>query len=111
MKNPRIITKIASHLFELPQYQITNDGIVDVEPITLVFAKGSTSDENIPRQTGFFTESILECLIQHLQGVNTGELANRDTSIAITHLEDALLRLGKRAEDRKLRQVQGTYNK
>ena len=38
-------------------------------------------------------------------------MASRDTSLAITHIEDALFRIGKRAEDRKLRGVQSTYQK
>lgn len=112
MKNPKIIVPvIAGATYKVPTFKVTNEGIEDGAGIDIVFCKGNKQDESDLRQEGVFTETLLQTALQYLQHVNVGELASRDTSIAITHIEDALFRLGKRAEDRKLREVQGTYQK
>jgi len=38
-------------------------------------------------------------------------MASRETSMAITKLDEALMWIDKRAQDRALRGVQGTYKK
>jgi hypothetical protein len=114
MKNPKIISTLEKDniwLFDVPTFMVTNEGIQDGDGAIIKLCRGDKSDESKPRQEGVFTETLLMVCLTYLQGVNKGDLANRDTSIAITHIEDALLRLGKRAEDRKLREVQGTYQK
>ena len=115
MKDPRIISQPNGPddvwTFEIPTYKVTDNGLEDGEPMIIKLCRGDKSDASKPRQEGVFTETLLEVCLQYLQGVNKGELATRDTSITITHIEDALLRIGKRAEDRKRRQVQGTYQK
>ena len=111
MKNPRDIEKVNNWNFIVPTYKITNNGVEDATPHVINLCRGDENNENSPRQTGLFTETLLQVAVEYLQSVNTGELANRDTSIAITHIEDAILRLNKRAEDRKISGVQATYNK
>lgn len=112
MKNPKIIeTVIEGATYKVPTYKVTDAGIEDGEEMEIVFCKGNKEDPTALRQAGLFTETLLQLVVKQLQSVNVGDLASRDTSLAITHVEDALLRLGKRAEDRKLREVQGTYNK
>lgn len=111
MKNPRAIEKIDNWTYSVPSYRVTNEGIEDVPNATIFLCRGNKADETAPRQAGLFTETLLQVCLEYLESVNQGELRNRDTSIAITHIEDALLRIGKRAEDRKLRNVQATYNK
>lgn len=112
MINPRIIEIIKeSSTYKLPTFIITNDGILDGQGLEIKLCKGNKEDENIFRQEGLFTESILQLCVEYLQSVNVGELANRDTSLTITHIEDAILRLGKRSQDRQLRNVLGTYKK
>lgn len=112
MKHPReIITIIEKATYQVHQFKVTNLGLEDGGDTCIDFCKGNKEDQSSLRQTGFFTETLLEVCAQYLRENNVGELANRDTAIAITHIEDAILRLGKRAEDRKLRNVQGTYQK
>lgn len=114
MKNPALIsTNGPDNLwsFIVPTYVVTDDGIQDGDGMVLNLCRGNKDDSNVPRQEGVFTESLLEVCLTYLQGVNKGDLATRDTSIAITHIEDALLRLRKRAQDRAIRGVQGTYQK
>lgn len=114
MKSPAIIVTNGPDNFwsyHLPTYKVDDSGIQDGDGLVLNLCRGSKDDPKIPRQEGLFTETLLEVCVTYLQAVNKGELSNRDTSIAITHIEDALLRLRKRAQDRTLRGVQGTYNK
>jgi hypothetical protein len=63
--------------------------------------------ELVTLSDGTTNEEVLAMLIDRLQALNA-KLPNRDTSIAITHCEDALLRLEKRTRDRKARGVEGT---
>jgi len=112
MNNPRVIeTIVEGATYKIPTYIVTENGIEDGEGIIIKFCKGNKDDASALRQEGIFTETLLQVGLQYLQSVNVGELASRDTSLAITHLEDSLFRIGKRAEDRKLRGVQATYNK
>lgn len=111
MRNPRDITKVDNWTYIVPRYEVTNDGIIDSHRVTINLCRGNKDNENDPRQEGFFTESLLQVCLEYLQGVNQGEVYNRDTYITITHIEDALLRLNKRQVDRQIRGVQATYNK
>ena len=106
-----IETIVEGATYKIPTYKVTENGIEDGEGIEIKFCKGNKENPDTLRQEGIFTETLLQVGLQYLQSVNVGELASRDTSLAITHLEDALFRIGKRAEDRKLRGVQATYNK
>jgi hypothetical protein len=110
MKNPKIITTIQpGATVKLPTYIVTEEGIVDGDGVELKFCKGDKSNPEVFRQEGVFTETILQAAKEYLESVNKGELSTRETSTAITKIDEALMWLNKRAEDRKLREVQGTY--
>jgi hypothetical protein len=112
MKNPKLIeTIIEGAIYNIPTYKVTNDGIEDGDGIQVVFCKGNKEDEKALRQEGVFTETLIQTAKQYLESVNIGELANREASIVITKLDEALMWINKRAEDRKLRGVQNTYRK
>jgi len=114
MKNPKLIsTDGQDNLWgwHLPTYKIDNEGIQDGEGIILNLCRGNKADENAPRQEGVFTETLLQVCKQYLEGVNTGQMSTRETSMAITKIDEALMWIQKRADDRKLREVQGTYQK
>lgn len=102
---------IPAATYMLPTYVVTNEGIQDGSGVALQFCKGNKVDETAYRQEGIFTESLIQTAKQHLEAVNVGELATRETSLAIIKLEEALMWLAKRVEDRKLREVLGTYQK
>lgn len=55
---------------------------------------------------GTTNEEVLKVLIDRL-GTMNAKLPNRDTSIAITHLEDALMRLERRTRERQSRGLEG----
>lgn len=112
MKNPRQIEVLSSgSMYVIPTYKVENEGIVDGEGVGIIFCKGNKEDESALRQEGVFTETLIEVSKQYLESVNVGELASRETAMAITKLDEALMWLNKRAEDRKLRGVQATYKK
>lgn len=60
-------------------------------------------------QNGAFVEDVIAAALGRLEHYNSGKFRCRDNSIAITHLEDALLRLGHRNQDREDRGVEGTH--
>lgn len=111
MKNPRDIEMIDPWNFIIPTYTVTSEGIVDGPGIKIEFCRGDKSNEAVPRQNGVFVESLIETIVQRLKAVNTGDLATRETSTAITNIEQGGLWLEKRSNDRKIRDVQGTYQK
>lgn len=114
MKNPRSISTVGPEnfwAFNIPTYSVTNDGIVDGEGTEVRFCKGDKSDESKERQSGIFAESLLEVVATRLRGVNVGDLASQETSNAIMRIEEAIMWLEKRSNDRKTRGVEQTYQK
>ena len=112
MKHPRTIEKLHDGaIFRIPTFKVTDEGIEDGVGGELVFCKGSKADPTAFRQEGVFSETLIQVAKEYLEAVNVPPLASRETSMAITKLDEALMWLAKRAEDRKLRGVQGTYDK
>lgn len=97
--------------YRVPTYVITNEGIKEEFEFTINFCKGNKDDTEAFRQEGILTESLLEVVVHYLETVNTGDLRCRESSIAITKIEEALLWLRKRSQDRQRRNVQNTYQK
>jgi len=110
MKNPRILeTVIEGATYKVPTFKVTNEGMTDGDGIDIVFCKGNKEDESVLRQEGVFTETLIQVAKKYLESVNVGQMATRETSMVITKLDEALMWISKRTEDRKLREVQGTY--
>lgn len=112
MKNPKIIVaEIEGATYSIPTYKVTDEGIQDGEGSEIWFCKGNKEDSSQHRQEGVFTETLIATSKAYLESVNVGPLASRDTAMAITKLDEALMWLNKRADDRILRGVQATYQK
>ena len=114
MMNPKHIisnTDMVSVSYNVPTYKITEEGLVDAGNINIDFCKGSKDNPDIPRQEGLLTETLLEVCRQYLTGVNVGEMASRETSIAITKKDKTKKKIDKRKQERELRNVISTYNK
>jgi hypothetical protein len=112
MQNPRNIKELdAGYHYLIPCYTVTDDGLEDGGDANILFCRGDKSDDSKPRQNGFFVETLIETCRQRLMAVNVGELASRETTEAITKLEEAIMWLEKRSNDRKIRAVEGTYQK
>ncbi len=112
MTDPKIIHALnPGAKYRVPTYKVTNEGIEDGYGVVIDFCKGNKLDENILRQEGVFTETLLQVSKEYLQVVNKDDMATLETTEAIKNIELALFWLGKRAEERKSRDVQGTYKK
>ena len=110
MKNAKVLeTVIEGAVYNVPTYKIDNEGIHDGAGIQIVFCKGNKEDESALRQEGMFTETLIQVAKQYLESVNVGAMATRETWMVITKLDEALMWIDKRSNDRKLREVQGTY--
>lgn len=124
MSEKAIFEKQYPYHYLVPYYSVVEDkGIVianDEYPqyegsarLVITMLRGSKVEgENVlPKIDGVLVEQLLAVCIDHLKAVNVGELASRETSTAITHLETAGLWLMKRELDRKRNNVLGTYQK
>ncbi len=60
---------------------------------------------------GVLDTDLLEMIRHRYTAFQSGGFANKETEMALMHIENALLWLNKRSEDRAEREVLGTYNK
>lgn len=112
MKNPKIVQPLhEGATYALPTYKVIDGQMTDGEGMHLKFCKGDKSNSSIFRQEGVFTETLIQVSKQYLESVNKGEMATRETSMAITKLDEALMWIDKRRQDRELRGVAETYQK
>ena len=73
------------------------------------FQKGPRNDPN--SRHGALDQDLLEIVRDRLKSFQKGDYATRETALAITCIEEALLWLNKRTEDRIERNVLGTMEK
>lgn len=62
-------------------------------------------------ERGVLDTDLLEIVRDRLRGFQSGEFACRENACALTHIEEALMWLNRRVEDRIERNVLGTDNK
>ena len=77
--------------------------------VHITFQKGPRN--NADSQHGVLDVDLLEIVRDRMACFQSGRLATRENAIALTKIEEALLWLNKRTEDRAERSVLGTYNK
>lgn len=115
MSDKTIVTKQKEYLYQIPLYSVMEGkGIVlqkEVLPVTFVRGSKVEGENVLPKLDGVLVEQLLEVCLLHLKEVNVGELATRETSLAITAIEEAQLRLLQREINRKKNNVLGTYQK
>ena len=75
----------------------------------ICFQNGPRSEESSIH--GALDSDLLEIVRDRLKAFQTGEYATRENACAITHIEEALMWMNKRAEDRAARGVLGTMEK
>lgn len=76
---------------------------------TIVFQKGHRNEAG--SAPGVLDVDLLEIVRHRLQSFQRGDHATRENAIALTHIEEALLWMNKRVEDRAERGVLGTSGK
>jgi hypothetical protein len=107
-----VVVKEDGVSYELPNYIVGADGLQETNTTQVIgFLRGSTRPEdNAPSREGTLHEHVLAMLIYDLRKKN--ELVpSRETSLTITHLEEAMHWLWARQLNRTARNVQGTYQK
>ena len=73
------------------------------------FQKGPRNEEG--SVAGVVEGDLLEIVRHRLQCFQAGPYATRENACALTHIEEALMWIAKRADDRAERGVLGTMNK
>lgn len=77
--------------------------------LDIQFQEGSRKDPNAI--AGVLETDLLEIVRHRLQCFQDGDYRTRENACALTHIEEALMWLNKRVEDRQERGVLGTMNK
>lgn len=75
----------------------------------LEFQDGPRLDPN--SRHGILDHELLEIVRDRLKGFQNGPYATRENACALTHIEEALMWMNKRVEDRAERGVLGKYEK
>ena len=75
----------------------------------ICFQKGPRKDPQ--SRHGVLDEDLLEIVRDRLKCFQQGEFSTKENACALTHIEEALMWLNKRVEDRIERNVLGTYEK
>lgn len=101
-KHMKIITP--GHKYELANMDNPQNGQV----IQFIEKKRGEAESFVTVNDGTTNEEVLEMLVDRLTSLNS-KLACRENSIAITHLETALLWLNKRTANRQKVGVEGTH--
>ena len=94
----------AYHRYSISTAQEPSDILVEIQ-----FQNGPRNQEGSTR--GIIDTDLLEIVRDRMIGFSQGEYATRENAIALTHIEEALLWLNKRVEDRIERGVMGTMKK
>lgn len=79
------------------------------ESVGIAFQNGPRKDPNSIH--GVLDTDLLEIVRDRLKGFQSGEFSCRENACALTHIEEALMWMNRRVEDRIERQVLGTNNK
>lgn len=73
------------------------------------FQEGPRNEEG--SISGVLDQDLLEIVRNRLQAFQSGPYASRENACALTHIEEALMWMAKRADDRAERGVLGTMQK
>lgn len=77
--------------------------------LDVYFQCGPRKEENSVQ--GVIDTDLLEIVRHRLQCFQAGPFASRENAVALTHIEEALMWMNRRVEDRIERNVLGTNNK
>ncbi len=99
----------ANHIYEIFGEGPSKDGIIENVSVFIEFQNGA---RKLPDSIhGVLDTDLLEIVRHRLQCFQQGTFATRENAIALTHIEEALMWMNKRVEDRIERNVLGTNNK
>jgi len=91
-------------LSNVPQGEETTD-----QPLGIVkFQNGPIKEAGV---NGVMNEDLIAIVIDRMRGFQSGDFACRDNALALTKLEEALMWLRNRTNEREARGVEGTHIK
>ena len=90
------------------RYEIRN-AETDEVVAAIQFQEGAR--KNPEAITGVLDVDLLEIVRDRIKGFQSGEFSSRENACALTHIEEALMWLNRRTEDRIERNVLGTEQK
>ncbi len=91
----------ANHVYDVSKKVDVDELVIQ----TIKFQKGAIKEHGV---NGVMNEDLIAMVIDRLQGFQSGQYACRENAIALTKLEECLMWLRKRTEDREKRNVEGT---
>lgn len=86
-----------------------NPNTTELPLACIEFQKGPRNDQEA--RHGVLDCDLLEIVRDRLKAFQAGEFATRENEMALMHIEEALMWMNKRVEDRAERSVLGTMNK
>lgn len=104
-----VIEEEGTH-YKVPAFEVVDGkGIECVGFNSIYFVRGSKlAEEEVEKRIGTVHESLVEMMIHDLK-FKSQLVPSRESSIAITKLEEALLWMKRRQENRAKAGTQGTY--
>lgn len=99
----KILTK--DHKYELDNFEGT--GVQTIQFIEKEMDRAN-NDQLVTINDGTTNEEVLAMLIDRTQGLQN-KFPSRETAIAITKMQEALLWLNERTRERKVRNVEGKH--
>lgn len=92
------------------EYLIWSDvGLMQPKETVIQFQNGARKEENSIH--GVIDTDLLEIVRDRLKAFQTGPYSSRENACALTHIEEALMWMNRRVEDRIERNVLGTMQK
>lgn len=92
------------------KYLISIDrGLNQPKEVIIEFQNGARKEEG--SQHGVIDTDLLEIVRHRLKCFQAGPFSSRENACALTHIEEALMWMNRRVEDRIERDVLGTNNK
>lgn len=101
----------AHHVYTIVPFQHQDIVGTYVDPTEWVIQFQNGARKLLDSKHGVLDTDLLEIVRHRLQCFQQGEFATRENAIALTHIEEALMWMNRRVEDRIERNVLGTNNK
>ncbi len=95
----------ASHIYDIKAKE-GKKGNLPLVFTTAVFQKGPIKEHGV---NGIHNEDLIAIVIDRLQGFQNTDFKCRENAIALTKLEETLMWLRSRTNDRENRGVEGTH--
>jgi hypothetical protein len=96
------------YVITLLDQDLQEDETVSREACRIIFQNGPIKDVGV---NGISNESLLAIAEDRLLGFQSGEFACRENAVALTKLQECMMWLSKRTNDRLKRGVEGTHQK